>query len=219
MECGLHAPSQAPFFWKSYINKLATRAQGENLLSNIEKKEIYTNLFTIINKFNKPIIMKGAAVGNNLKVFLEIFPNAKFIQFTRDPLYTAQSLYISTQNMGVDFEMAWMKRIKPYNYQEIRESQSVYKKIALYIYALYKQNTEDLKDVSENNYISVTYEELCSSMNRVLGKVNNLFEGNVKTRNNITMPTLRNSNRQKISDSDFSRLAEEINSLNWQNIL
>jgi hypothetical protein len=219
MDCGLHAPSQEPFFWKPYTNKLATRTQNIGVLSDVEKKEIYTNLFSVINKFKKPMVMKGSAVGNNLNVFLEIFSNAKFIQFTRNPLYTAQSLFMTTQKMGGDFENTWMRRIKPYNHQKIREAQSVYRKIALYVFALYKQNMEDLKNISEENYVSFSYEELCSSMNMVLEKVHTLLGAHERTRENIAMPSLKKNNTQKLSDSDFSSLAEEINSLNWQNIL
>ncbi|MFP4019917.1 MAG: sulfotransferase [Candidatus Woesearchaeota archaeon] len=219
LECGLHAPSQEPVFWKKYIHKLHKRLHNTEILDDEEKKRIYINLFSVINKFKKPMVMKGAAVGNNLKVFLEIFPNAKFIQFTREPLYTAQSLFITTKKMGIDFEDVWMKRIKPYNYQTIFEEPSLYKKIALYIYALYKQNTEDLKYIPRENYISFSYEELCSSMNMVLGKVDGLLGGHERNRENVTMPSLKNNNNQKLSDSDFCKLSKEINSLNWQNII
>ena len=219
MECGLHAPNQDPVFWKKYIHKLAGRTNKNDVLTERDKQKIYSHVFSVINKYKKPLIMKGAAVGNNLSVFLKIFPHARFIQFTRDPLYTAQSLLQTTKKMGVDFEDAWMKRIKPYNYNTILETPSVFRKIALYVHALYQQNAEDLKQVSERNYVSFSYEELCASMNNVLEKSGKLLGYHTELRDNPELPVLTNQNVQKINDADFNKLGEAVNSLNWQNVL
>jgi hypothetical protein len=219
MECGLHAPNQDPVFWKKYIHKLALRSDKNDALTNRDQLEIYTNVFSVINKYKKPLITKGAAVGNNLNVFLEIFPHARFIRFTRAPLYTAQSLLQSTRKMGVGFEDVWMKRIKPYNYKKILEAPSVFRKIALYVHALYQQNGEDLKQVSEENCASFSYEELCTSMNNVLIKTGKLLGQHAILRQNAELPVLTYQNQQKVSDADFDRLGEAVNSLNWQNVL
>jgi hypothetical protein len=219
MDCGLHAPNQDPVFWKKYIYKLALHSNKSDTLKHSDQQEIYNSVFSVINKYEKPLIMKGAAVANNLNAFLEIFPHARFIRFTRDPLYTAQSLLQSTRKKGIPFEDAWMKRIKPYNYKRILETSSVFRKIALYVHALYQQNAEDLKKVPKENYVSFSYEELCSSMNYVLQKTGKLLGEHAILRQNSELPDLTNQNIKKISDADFNGLAEEVNSLSWQNIL
>ena len=219
LACGLHAPNQAPIFWHRYIHDLAVRTNDLNVITEQAKNAVYNSVFSVINRYKKPLVMKGAAVGNNLNIFLNIFPRAKFIQFKRDPLYNAQSLLITTRNMGLAFEDAWMKRVKPYNHKLIKETPSVYKKIALYIHALLLQNKEDLKSIPKEHVVSFSYEDLSVSTNQVIEKVAALLGAHARLRKDAVAPRLENRNVKHISDEDFEKLSGEIHALDWQNII
>ena len=217
-DCGLHAPNQSPVFWRSYVSKLATHSEHADLLFQKEKEEIYKNIFAIINNYQKPLVMKGGRVGNNFNTFIDIFSNARFIHFTRNPLYIAQSLLNATRSSGLSFENTWLKKLKPYNYNNIYEAETIYRKIALFVYALLLQNRKNLNKIPNNNYVSVTYEELFDNVTGVFQRISHLLGENVEKRQGALIRNIEKRNIQKIDEESFYELKKEINRFDWDKV-
>ncbi len=219
MDCGLHAPNQHPFFWQKHFSRLALHDEQPDLLDQQEKQEIYRMVFSVINKYQKHLILKGAAVANNLPTFQDIFPDARLIFYSRNPLYTAQSLLAETRKMNWDFESAWMARIKPYNSREICESNSIHEKIVLFVYGLSKEIAGFRRGLDQAHYLTVSYEEICAGVLSSLNKIGKFLGQEPEIRKNAIIPELENSNKQKLDDHEFGRLKEEVGKLDWQGIM
>lgn len=213
---GLHAPNQTPVFWLKHRDLFVRPINDTGIFPQIVVDEIRCKVNYILNRYKKPIIMKGAVVGNNLNLFKHIFPNAKYILLQRNPLFIAHSLYKSLDHFD-DFESAWMSHLKPNQKIENIEN-NIYKKISFYIYYLYANMVEGLRNISERHKTYIKYEDLSGNPEDKLIQIKDELKIDIDKRDNPKFPTIIIKKDQKMPKDEFKRLEQEIYALDWNKL-
>ncbi|MEG9296040.1 sulfotransferase [Mangrovibacillus sp. Mu-81] len=209
--CGLNAPSESGGFWYRYLPKekhfVDTDEVNQEVVNNI-RNEIYS----VINKYKKPIVFKNLNAGQRLRLLKEVAPNAKFIFVRRDPLYTAQSIFKARKKLNIDENTWWS--VKPRNYQEL-QNLCIHEQIVKQIYYLEKQIYNDLKLFKKENILIVKYRDLCQSPDQIISEARTLLGNNAKFRENALNNDINFSEKQTISEKDIQLLKNYINELDW----
>jgi len=211
VNCGYNAPCECGEFWYRWLPKNKHFiAKGEIQKESI--KEIRNNIFSVINKYDKPLIFKNMNAGQRLGLISEIAPNAKIIFIKRNPLYTAQSILQTRRGIFNDISKWWS--LMPQNYDELVDL-NPYEQVAKQIYYLEKQIYMDSTLFSKENFFTLTYEQLCNDYIDVMNKIHYFLGNGIQKRKNAKTPQIKFSNSQKLEDTVFSKLKTEINKLDW----
>lgn len=219
---GLHAPSEAGQVWYEWLPK-GDVVLNKNSVSDKKKKSFKKNILAILNKYEKPLIIKNLYFNLRIKLLYEIFPTAKFIIIKRNPLYIAQSLYIGRKKNNDNINKWWS--IKPKNFEDLSKL-NVYDQIAGQIYYLEQQLYNDIALYSKENILEVSYENLnkfsiedLNKLKKFLGtdiKVSDMSDilGKIKIKNDIRLDVEIIENiKQAIEKYNWDK-----NKLKWGNI-
>jgi len=208
---GLHAPTEGGQIWQrwlpSYDNYLDVETVSDKQIILIRK-----NIYSLINRYNKPLIIKNNYNSLRLKLIKKFSPNAKFIFIKRDPLYTAQSIIIARENIYNDRSMWWS--IKPSNYMEIGQLSYV-EQVVKQIYYIEKQIHIELKMFDLNNILVINYNDL-NNQKEFLDTTKKFLK-NVKVRENIDLQEIRISKKNKLEEEIIKDLKKEIQKYDWEN--
>ena len=209
-ESGLTAPSEIGNFWYRWIsqNKIYI---NENDLTIDEKQEIYNNFTSIINKYNQPLVIKNLYLSQRLRLIYDIFPNAKFIYIKRDPLFTAQSLFLGRRKHNRDISEWWS--IKPKNFQEIKNL-SALEQVVAQTYYLDKQIHEDLSLFPAENIMNIQYENI-GDVNIILERIKQFLGIQTREKLRESKPEISIQNTQKLQDQEFWKLEQIVANYNW----
>lgn len=211
LQYGFHAPAECGAFWYRWLPKERHYvAKGEMPKEVI--KEIKENIFSVINRYNKPFIFKNLNAGQRMGLIYEIAPGAKFIFIKRDPLYTAQSILQSKRRVGKKGNEWWS--IKPKNYKKL-EKLNTYEQIVKQIFFLEKQIIEDYKLFDPQNFLIVHYSELCKKSEDIISKIHKFIGEYVGERIGVIPANIKKSEKKTINDKEFERLRKEIQKLDW----
>jgi hypothetical protein len=208
---GLHAPSEAGPFWYRWIspNKIYLES-GE--IPDKKINEIRNNIFSVINRYNKILIIKNNFTSQRLKLIKEIAPEAKFIFIKRNPLFAAQSIILTRQKVYGERNRWWS--IKPKNYEELKDLTFI-EQVVKQIYYIEKQIVTDIKLFRQQNLLTVNYDEI---LNRdlLLKKIQN-FIGATPIRKSFLKTKIYFSEEQKIENGIFEDLKKEVSKYDWIN--
>ncbi len=207
-DCGLFAPNEKGKFWWEWVPKGSLdRGQLDEFIRN----EIKQTLYSVINRFNKPLIFKQLVLGIQIPAILEIFPQAKFILVKRDPLFTAQSLYREAQDVKIDI-FKWVG-VWPRGYEKLT-GLPLHTKIVRLIHLIYTEVIENYKLISEQNKCVINYEDLQGDGERIYRKLQPVLK-DVPLKADILSSNIKAANKQKTSADEFEKLKKEIELLDW----
>lgn len=209
---GLHSPSE---FWKFWYRWLPRDKKyiAKGQISSCSLEEIKRNLFSIINKYDKPLIFKNLYMSLRLGMISEIAPNAKFIFIKRDPLFVAQSLILGREKVNKNLNDWW--GIRPKNIDKLREL-PLAEQVVKQIFYIEKQIYEDSKYFSENNFITIRYEELCNKSIYIINKIREFIP--VKFKKNVSVKNIKikYSRDKNIKDRNFKEIENEVQKHEWE---
>jgi len=208
LEGGLHAPSEYGQFWYRWLPKNAHYANGTELSEN-DVVEMRHNFYALVNRYNKPLIIKNLAIGQRLKAISRIVPNAKFIYIKRDPAFAVQSLFTARKVLGIRDDEWW--GIKPRNHEKLLKLDLVERAVKQ-VFFIEKQIEEDRRLFPQNDFLTIQYEDLCSNCEEVLDKIYDFLGNKIQRINKFRLDA---ANKQILNDQDFSNIQAAVGTLNW----
>ncbi|UCH93072.1 MAG: sulfotransferase [Candidatus Aminicenantes bacterium] len=179
-----------------------------------KREEIRKTLFAVINRYNKPLLIKNLNAGQRMGLIHQVAPNARFIFIKRDPLYTAQSIWLSKQQIGLTPDQWWS--IMPRNYDDLVKLEA-HQQVVRQIFFLEKQVLEDRRYFPAENFVIVHYEELCRRPRETIATLQRFIGPGVKSRKSAGIPDLNFQETQKMNDRDFLLLKKEVSQWDWEN--
>lgn len=202
---GGHAPAESGDFWYRWLPRNKHFIDFKEI-GDTSKQEIYNNIVSVINYYNKPLLFKNLNAGQRLRMIKEIFPNAKFIYVKRHMLFTAQSILTAKRKTGVADNQFWS--IMPKNVEELKTLPWA-EQIVKQIYFLELQIEEDsslFKDV-----LIIQYQDILKNTKEVIEDVQQFASLDYRT--DYAEPIIKGGDYQSINDNDFKKLKSEIKNL------
>ncbi|MFW6312244.1 MAG: sulfotransferase [Nanoarchaeota archaeon] len=207
MKSGLNAPSEAGNLWrrwmpkdKFYINESDVDQQSQQSFSNF--------VSAIINYSGLPLLIKNLYFSQRLRFLKSTNLKPKFIYIKREPLYTAQSIFMARQEKLSDINSWWS--VEPYNYHDLKKL-DVYNQIASQVYYIEKQIENDLRLFNENDILVINYEDLSYKTEEIIENIKS-FSG-LNYRHNFSRKqsfNIQTRNKKKIDDFHFQHLKKAL---------
>jgi len=213
-QCGFKGPAECGNFWYRWLPREKHFIE-KNDIDKKKQQEISQILSSIINRYNLPLVIKNLNAGQRMRLIHQVNPNAKFILIKRDPLYTAQSIWLSKHHIGLKPNQWWS--IMPKNYDDLVKL-TAHKQIVRQIFFLEKQILTDRSLFPEENFIVIQYENLCQNPKDTLLRLKKFIGSEVEIRKDALIPPLKLNDTPKINEEDFSLLKKEIKKLDWDNL-
>ncbi len=205
---GLHAPNEG-LFWYKWLPK-ETHYVGAGQIPKESIAEMQDIVFGMMNRYKKPFVFKNLSFSMRLAFIKEAFPNAKIIYIKRDPVYIAQSIYLAKKKEGILEGEVWS--IRPRN-EEFLLKMTKTEHVVKQAYMIEQQIHNDLKLFVSDQVTVIDYEKIYDS-EKLLEKLAGFIF--CQRRSNDNMPKIRISNEQKVDDSVFEKIVDEVNKLDWE---
>jgi len=211
---GMHAPSECADFWYRWLPR-EKHYLGADEIRDEKRQEIHDNLLAVINRYQRPLVIKNLNAGQRMALLRQIVPGAKFIFIRRHPLYTAQSIWQTKQKLGLAPHEWWS--IMPQNYSQLA-GLDAYQQIIQQVFYLERQIFLDRTLFPSEQFITVDYRQLCLEPEIVIQRLASFIgPGVTRRKGSGKIPELPYDETQKIADHDFLRLKEEVEKWDWLN--
>jgi hypothetical protein len=210
---GLRSPNECGAFWYRWLPKERHYIK-KNEVSEQSIKEIRNNIFSVINRFNNPLLFKNMNAGQRLEIIYEIAPNCKIIFIRRNPLFTAQSIYKVRLKVNNSPNRWWS--IMPPNYNELLKL-SYHEQIVKQIFFIEKQITQDLKFFPPDNIFKLNYKNFCINHEKCIKKIYNFMGPKISLRKNRLTNRISYSEKKVINTEEIKNFQREIDKLDWLN--
>jgi hypothetical protein len=207
---GLNAPAEGRFWYKwlpKAYHHLTRTDIGEN-----EKQQIKMRFNCLINRSQKPLIIKNLAFSVRLDLLNELFPNAYFIFITRDKTAQTLSILNARKKNHIPENKFWS--IRPENYKDLEQESDEVMMIIKQIFYIEKEINNDLQLFADDHIIKIKYEDLLKDPRGILKIIEQrLYLG---TRNEfLCLPNL--DIKEKKADSNLlKKINQYISSFNWE---
>lgn len=212
--CGPHAPAECGDFWYRWLPR-EKHYIGKDEISLTKRNHICNVISAAMNRWDKPFLFKNLAMGQRMALIHQLAPGARFIFIKRQPLYHAQSIWLSRQRMGLEPHQWWS--IMPENVSRLNRLEA-HQQIPAQIYYLEKQILKDRHLFPIENFITVQYETLCAQPETEIAQIRSFIGDQVNLRQGDTsLPSFAYQEKQKIDDRDFQLLRKEIDAYDWEN--
>lgn len=208
---GSRAPSECGQFWYRWLPADRHFINNEDVDGTMVD-QIRSEISSIINYYNKPLVFKNLNAGQRLRLLKKCFPEAKFIFMHREPIYAAQSILLSKRKIGIRDNEFW--GIMPRNYKELIPLDP-FEQIVKQIYYIEKQIEVDSNLFETKNFINVDYSELGDDFANTI-KICQDFIG-AKDRSGFAQAEVKISNSIKLHTEEIRKFEIEIKNLNWTN--
>lgn len=204
---GLHAPSECGGFWYRWLPR-DHHFIGNDEITDAMVVQIRREIAAVINYFDKPLVFKNLNAGQRIRLLARCFPEARFVFITRDPLYTAQSILGAKRRIGIADDCFWS--VMPKNVDRLKKLDP-YAQIANQVYSIEKQIYQDRSMIRPGHFFQLNYNELSIDEIMRLGQSLGFSRrpGKAKT------PVLATTETQRLPDTEFVQLKQEINKLSW----
>jgi len=212
-QCGLNAPAECGNFWYTWLPR-DRHFIGRDEIPQEHQKKIRQILTAIMNRCNRPLVFKNLNAGQRMGLLSQVLPGARFIFIKRPPLYTAQSILLSKQKLGLQPHEWWS--IMPKNYPDL-VNLPPHRQAVRQVFFLEKQIDEDRRLFPDRNFITVDYASLCNQPREIIEKLRLFIGPRVEWRKGAQIPSLSFSESQQLPDADFSALEKEVQQLDWEN--
>lgn len=203
---GLIAPSEAGPLWYKWFPKNVTDVTSDTL-SWSKKENLSLTIYSILEKYQRPLLIKNLYMLQRLKVIKELFPDAKYIYMKRDPLYIAQSLYIARMKNVKNPSGEWWSVTFP-GYESLLDM-PLESQVAHQVKELDKRILDELKDVNEENVMQVSYEDINPEIFEE--QFGNFIRAEKRRNFSPERINFKPNNTRQLDDRSFNKLQSELN--------
>jgi len=199
---GLNGPHEFGYFWKKWF---PWQSWEEKKCDNIDYNILQKQLAAWQSIDNNALIFKNIIqVSFNIEKIAELFHNAFFIHIKRKPEFVVQSTYQSKKKLFGNREN-WFG-LKPPEYNDIKNL-TVLEQITAQVYYSRKFIDKTLENKKINS-INLDYENLVAEPNKILEKISNSLNLNLKKKD---IPSLNHTNQIKLSQTEFDKIKQYCN--------
>lgn len=191
-------------FWRRFFPNYDSQYLSKDELQKVNLLEMIKEIAAIEAVFNKPFLAKGQMMQFNLDYFSRRIPKIVYLYIKRDALFNMQSVLLARRKYyGTD--KIW-RSVKPKEYPLLK-NMDPYFQVAGQIYFTEKTIEKGLAKLDNNSYLTINYEDLCSSPKDIYAsviKLVNSIGGNIKKSD---LPkSFRASNYNKLDDDEIDKL-------------
>lgn len=205
LEGGLHAPSEAGSLWYRWIpeNRIYVDESG---LSQDQKNRMILNIHALMNRYRKTLVIKNLYFSTRIRLIRSLFPEAKFLLIHREPVYIAQSIYLSRiRNCRNPKREWWSVRFPGY---ESVLGRPLEEQVARQVYELDKILRRDLAGVDPENVMEVEYGQL--DLETLEHRFRSLAGADRRKLFRPDQIKFIAGNKKKVDDAIFKRLQDEL---------
>lgn len=208
---GLNAPAEGRFWYKWLPTEYHHLTRAD--ISENDKQQIKLRFNCLINRSQKPLIIKNLAFSVRLDLLNELFPNAYFIFITREKVDQILSILSARKRNHIPENKFWS--IKPENYKDIEKESDEIMMIIKQIFYIEKEIHNDQHLFADDHFIKIKYEDLLKDPQGTL----KIIEQRLNLRSREVFSSLPNlENKKKIADSKLlKKMNQYISSFNWEN--
>ena len=161
---GRSAPAEGETIWGHWFGKRYEAVDPQELTAE-RRSQMYRAVAATENIFGAPFLNKTTTLSLRIRAIVKTFPNALFIQVTRDPLDIAQSIYLARTNRYHHWLGAMPKEC------EQSEDKNVIEQVCEQIYYIEKNIARECDLVGFDRFITVSYKALCDNPMREISRV------------------------------------------------
>lgn len=168
---GKLAPHEAGWFWNRWFPTEWNEGYNytrEGYLSEHDKFLMYQSVRGIEQAFEAPFINKNVKHSVRIRVLLEVFPKALFIQMKRNPFDNANSILKGRKERNENINDWWSVMPKEISYLKDKD---YLEQICGQVFYIEKHIEEDITKVSKERLYVVRYDELCTNPKKELDKI------------------------------------------------
>lgn len=213
---GWTAPHEAGQVWNRWFPFKRHHAPN-GTLSPEEIAAARQFVATVERGYDAPFVNKNVMHSMRIESFVELFPEALFVEVLRDPLMTAQSILIYRQK-SADPQAWWS--VTPKEVDDLL-GLSPAEQSAAQVYYIQKQIDADRARLGAERFLTIRYQDFCSDPNGVLGRIAGFMgERGAPTEQVGRLPeTFRYSSERRVSESDFDTLRQTLVNLGGEEFL
>ena len=200
---GFGGPHEAWQIWNEHFpNEPHYTPKG--LLDEAQRRALYAAVAGIERAFHAPFVNKNVKHSVRIQALVEIFPRALFVEVVRDPLMTAQSIYLAQTTRP--YSGPWYS-VMPKGVDDLLDLDPIARSAA-HVFWIQRDIAEDRERVGEERFLRVSYERFCAAPNEELATVARFMcEGGARTSLKRALPaSFRCSHSQGVPDPVFEAL-------------
>lgn len=208
---GLHAPSEALFFYKWFPRDRHFTVPSD--LSPAQLKAFQSTINSILNLYDKPLVIKNLTFSLRLQALKEFLPDARYVIIRREPLYTAQSVLLGMRKNSPGENKVW--GIRPKDFQKL-DGLAPHELVVKQVNEIERQIYNDLKAIPDENILFVDYDQLGEDLDQILHKVNLLCKLDLSEKVHMDLPDIHLQNRINLPEEEIELLKGHIKNLKWE---
>jgi len=178
---GALSPSEFWYFWRRFFKFGKIQYLEKKAFQKINYKRFLQDIAGLEMAFDKPVVMKGMILNWHIPYLTKLFQKkCLFIHVKREPIFTAQSLYLGRLKFFAD-EKRWFS-YKPPEYSFLKDM-SPLAQVAGQVYYTTRAVERGLKTLEPYQFIEIDYEKFCKNPHkfyRILIKHLELFKFNIE---------------------------------------
>lgn len=163
---GGHAPSECGGFWYRWLPTDRHFVSEEDITPTMVR-EIRRELTAVINRFDRPLLIKNLNAGQRLRLIRQCFPEARIIYIRRDRRFVVDSILRARRATGTKANEMWS--IRPRDFQDLLRLPEL-DLVAAQVCAIERQIDEDLKLFPEANVRTVFFDDFSPDLVHELGR-------------------------------------------------
>ncbi len=191
---GLFYPNEAGAIMRKWFEQ-AVSAEEQRLIKN--------TVVSLSEIFKSPFINKNLLNSLRLQHIHQILPEARFIYIRRNPLFTAQSIFLARRK-ALDDEQDWLGPL-PVGYQEVQAQPPLYQ--SLWQVKKVDDAVSGFLSQFKPICVEITYEMLCQEPRSTIKHIVDQFQLVSKDNNSLPDP-LSISDEIKLSQAEWDRLLQ-----------
>ncbi len=173
---GWKSPNQGVAVWFRWFPKDHSYV-GSGVLSKKALREIRNTIALIQKYFKAPFVNKWQANTVRLLALSEALPEALFIRIKRNPIFIAQSILHGKKTLFQD-ERDWFST-RPSNYEKLKHKEPL-EQVCEQVFYIEEDIDRDSNIVGKDKFLTIHYEELCTSPMKVMNNIQSFYMKNQK---------------------------------------
>lgn len=206
---GFNGPNDGFHIWNRWFGE--DRNHIPESISEEAKNEMLRFFHTWHSVTGKPFLNKNNRNSLCAPLLNRLFDRIIFIEIRRDPVYVVQSLIQSREVVQGSKHIAWGLNSKD---SEDPDSGDYIREICQQVLSVEDILDHAKKEIQSDRYFRISYEEFCEDPKEVVQKFSRIIMGNPQPEENLrSLKPLQNTNKQKLSDEEFSSIVKNIEQL------
>ncbi len=163
---GIGEPHEFGYFWSELLGyQDMCEPVGEKAIDWERVRLVFTNM---IYAYGSPIVFKSLLLGWHIPQMQATLPKTCWLHIRRNPIQNSLSL-LEFRRQFLGSVERWGS-LKPKEYSWLRQ-RPYWEQVVGQVYFLEKRYREQLRWIPKDNFISLTYQDLCHSPKTVLDQV------------------------------------------------